>query len=495
MESLIKEALQQKEVTLCQNGAIVARTGKRTGRSPSDKFIVQDQLTENTVDWGEANRPFDKGAFQKLWQKTNDYLSGKEKLYSSTMQVGADMSTGLLVEVKTELAWHHLFLKNLFITPTTATTPHVWQLLCAPGLHPNPAIDGTNSDGAVIIDFSERKVLIVGILYSGEMKKSMFSVLNYLLPEKNILPMHCSSVLTKEGRVALLFGLSGTGKTSLSADESFKIIGDDEAGWSNTQVFNFEGGCYAKCINLSKEKEPDIFSAITEGAVLENVVCDKDGAPQYGDGSITQNTRAAYPLSHLKNHVKENRAGPAEVIVFLTCDLYGVLPAVSLLSKEQARYYFLSGYTAKTGGVEHGQNEVGPVFSPCFGAPFFPRKHSVYADLLQKRLEETGAPVYLVNTGYFGGSFGKGGQRHDIATTRKITQEITSSPLNARIHSELPIFNLQIPQIEGLSEHVLDPMRPWKSERDYMKAATQLAKEFIRFRSGPGAPILPKEKK
>ncbi len=480
-KELFDIACERQEGIVSQTGALVVQTGKRTGRSPKDRFIVKDLVTESTVDWGEVNQPTTPEVFQSLWKKTNDYLR-ERTVFVSELQVGADAQYALPVKVLTEYAWHNLFCRHLFIEQrdTSLTMEQEWTLMSAPGLKLDPAIDGVNGDGAVLINFSERKVLLCGMLYAGEMKKAMFSVLNYFLPSRNVLPMHCASNVGETGDVTLFFGLSGTGKTTLSADPKRFLIGDDEHGWSEEGVFNFEGGCYAKCINLSIEREPIIWSAIRDGAIMENVIIDEAGMPDFTDHRLTLNTRAAYPRTHIEKRVIENQSVLPSTVVFLTCDLYGVLPPIALLTKEQAAYYFLSGYTALVGSTEMGSSAgIQPTFSTCFGAPFFPRPATVYADLLMKKVVEDQAQVYLVNTGWTGGAYEEGGQRFSIAVTRKIIDAAISGCLPSSKLDLYPGFDVQIPaQVEGVDEMLLDPRKNWSDQNAYRVKANKLIDLF-----------------
>lgn len=481
---LIEMAVARGEGVLSANGALVVETGRRTGRSPNDKFIVKDTVTENTVDWGAVNRPIAADLFNRLWQRAWDEL-GKAPYFESHLQVGADAKHGLPVHVVTQTAWHHVFANNLFIRPEQpdlASLPdQAWQLVSVPGLQTDPARDGVNSDATVMIDFSAKRVLLCGLRYAGESKKAMFTVLNYLLPAQDVLPMHCAANQGEAGDVALFFGLSGTGKTTLSADPERFLIGDDEHGWGPDGVFNFEGGCYAKCIHLSAEHEPVIWQAIRHGAIMENVVLDaQTQVPNFDDTRLTQNTRAAYPLSHIEKRVPESQGGHPSAVLFLTCDLQGVLPPVAKLTKEQAAYYFLSGYTAKVGSTEVGSSaEIESTFSACFGAPFFPRSPRVYAELLMKRIAETGAGVYLVNTGWTGGACGRGGERFSIVSTRAIVRAILTGALAEADYHVLPRLGLAVPrQVAGVADQVLDPKQCWADNAAYDEAVAQLVAQF-----------------
>ena len=480
---LVEAAISRGEAILTNSGALRAETGKYTGRSPKDKFIVDEASVHDKIAWGSVNQSIDSAKFDKLYQDVMEYLNSKE-LYVFDGFAGADTTYRLPIRVVNEYAWHNLFVHQLFVRPTAeelANHEPGFTVIGAPGFEANPAIHGTNSETFIIVSFEKKIVLIGGTKYAGEMKKSIFSVMNFLLPENNVLSMHCSANVGEAGDVALFFGLSGTGKTTLSADPNRRLIGDDEHGWSDQGVFNIEGGCYAKCINLSEEKEPQIWNAIKFGSVLENVVVDAESRlPDYDDASLTENTRAAYPVDYIPGAVIPGVAGNPEVVVFLTADAFGVLPPISKLTKEQAMYHFLSGYTSKLAGTERGVTEPEATFSTCFGEPFLPLNPSVYAEMLGERITKHNAKVYLVNTGWSGGAYGVG-KRMNLSYTRAMVTAAIDGTLNQVEYVTDEHFGLAIPkEIPGVPSDVLQPRNTWANKEEYDKTAKELASRFIK---------------
>ncbi len=481
--TLIEQSIRRGEGMLTRSGALCVRTGQRTGRSPRDKYIVRDAQTENHVEWGPVNAPLTAEVFDQLHRKITGYLAARE-LFVVDAWAGADLRWGMPIRVVAELAWHALFARQLFRRPDPAeiakNVPQ-FTILFAP-LCPITPDDGlANSRACIAVSFARGLVLIAGTQYAGESKKSIFSILNYLLPERGVFPMHCSANVGPQGDVALFFGLSGTGKTTLSADPDRRLIGDDEHGWSDTGVFNFEGGCYAKCIRLSAESEPQIFNAVRFGAVLENVVVDpRTRVPDYDDGSITENTRVAYPVEFIDNAILEGQvASHPKAILFLACDAFGVLPPLSRLNTEQAMYHFLSGYTAKLAGTEAGVgSEPQATFSTCFGAPFLPRSPTVYAKLLAERIKKHKARCYLVNTGWSGGPFGVG-SRIRLAYTRAMVNAALSGALEGVEMRPDAVFGVGVPTAcPGVPAEILRPRDTWKNPADYDARAADLAGRF-----------------
>ena len=494
---LIEEALRRREGSLADNGALVVRTGTYTGRSPDDKFIVDDSVSHALVDWGTTNKPFGSDQFDRLYDRVVDYLAELPLHYVFDGFAGADPVHGLHIRVISEYAWHSLFAHQLFIRPENVADRDAglqpdFTIIDAANFKADPDRDGTRSEAFIVLNFTRRLVLIGGTEYAGEIKKSVFSILNFLLPQCGVLPMHCSANIDSSGRTALFFGLSGTGKTTLSADPDRALIGDDEHGWSDAGIFNFEGGCYAKCVDLSEAKEPEIWSAIRFGTVLENVVLDsRSRSPIFADRSLTENTRAAYPLDFIPNAVTPSVGDHPETVIFLTADAFGVLPPVSRLTADQAMYHFLSGYTSRMAGTERGITEPKATFSACFGAPFLPLPAATYASMLGERLRKHDATCYLINTGWTGGPAGIG-KRMDLPLTRAIVSAALTGALK-EVHSVSDsVFRVSVPtSCPGVPDHVLQPRNTWADKDAYDRKAVELARlfheNFKRFASAPEA--------
>lgn len=479
--ALVEHALERKEGKLNNTGALVINTGKYTGRSPNDRFIVDTPNVHDMIDWGSVNVPISREKADKIYDKMCAYMQNRE-LFIVDGFVGADSEYALPIRVVCENAASALFATQAFVRPSKAELESFepkFTVLATPGFKCDPDRDGVNSEAAIILDFEKNRVTVACSMYSGEIKKGMFSVMNFLMPQRGVFPMHCSANIGSDGNSALFFGLSGTGKTTLSADPNRWLIGDDEHGWSDNGVFNFEGGCYAKCINLSKEKEPQIWNAIRFGAVLENVIVDENTrVPDYDDGSKTENTRAAYPVDFIDNAVIPGVGGHPKTIIFLTADAFGVLPPISRLTPEQAMYHFLSGYTSKLAGTERGVTDPEATFSTCFGAPFLPLAPSVYADMLGEFIAKHGTQVFLVNTGWTGGPYGVG-ERMNLSYTRAMVRAALNGDLDTVEYKEDPIFGLRMPTTcPGVPANVLDPRETWADKDAYDVKARELAQRF-----------------
>lgn len=478
---LVEKVLERKEGVLTNTGAIRVATGKYTGRSPKDKYTVEETSTKDKIDWGNVNRPISPENFDKLYNRVIEHLKKLDEIFVFNGFAGADQDYRLPIRVVNEYAWHNLFVHQLFIRPTEAElVNHLaeFTILGCPSVKSIPGEDGTDTDTFICVSFERKCIIIGGSEYSGEMKKSIFSIMNYLLPEQGVLSMHCSANVGAKDDVALFFGLSGTGKTTLSADKNRSLIGDDEHGWSENGVFNIEGGCYAKCINLSEEKEPEIWNAIKFGSVVENVVLDENRVPDFDNVSITENTRVAYPIDYIENITLPSKAGHPNTIVFLTADAYGVLPPISRLTKEQAMYHFLSGFTSKLAGTERGITTPQSTFSTCFGAPFLPLHATRYAKLLGEKIDKHGAQVFLVNTGWTGGPYGVG-SRMSLKYTRLMVNAAVEGLLDQVETVTNEIFGLQVPvSVPGVPGHVLLPEHTWSNVEDYKKQALDLAQQF-----------------
>ena len=483
-ESLYEEIVFRGEGQITQHGPVVVTSGKHTARAANDKFVVREPTTEEQIWWGEYNRPYSSDKFSELISRLQGYVQGRD-LFVQDCYAGADQEYRMPVRIITEFAWHSLFARNMFILPETADEyrQHIpeFTVLALPSFNAHPPIDDTRSDTFIIVNFEQRLAVIGGSAYGGEIKKSIFSVLNFLLPLEGVMPMHCSANVGDDGDAALFFGLSGTGKTTLSADPKRRLIGDDEHGWSDRGIFNFEGGCYAKVIQLSPSAEPQIY-ACTErfGTILENVIFDPVTRQiDLDDDEITQNTRASYPLTFIKNSIPDKLAGHPKNIVLLTCDASGVMPPIAKLSVEQALYQFISGYTAKVGGTEVGLGEEPEItFSTCFGAPFMVHHPSFYAEILRKKIERYGVNTWLLNTGWVGGAYGVG-KRISISYTRALLQAALSGSLLDVEYAEDPVFGFLVPKsCDGVPVEVLDPASSWPSQEEYMDKYTQLATRF-----------------
>jgi phosphoenolpyruvate carboxykinase (ATP) len=473
--ALIELAVRRGEGVLADNGALTVCTGLHTGRSPRDRYIVAEPTSEGEIAWGKINQPMAADVFEHLLHRVLAYLQGRE-WFVEERSACAESAYALPVRVIADRAWQALFAQCLLREGTSAPGLTV---LCASGMQANPAIDGTRSETFIVLHLSRRLVLIGGTEYAGEVKKAVFSTLNYLLPHEGVFPMHCAANVGSDGSTALFFGLSGTGKTTLSADPERRLIGDDEHGWSSAGVFNIEGGCYAKTIRLSRDGEPQIWNAIRFGSVLENVVLDPHTRhPDYDDDHLTENTRAAYPLSHIDNIKMDSLGGHPSTILFLTCDAFGVLPPLSRLTEEQALYHFLSGYTAKVAGTEVGVTEPEATFSTCFAAPFLPLRPVRYAELLQQRLREHGSRVWLVNTGWTGGPHGRG-RRISLASTRAMVRAVLAGVLDDVELTAEPFFGLRVPvSCPGVPAELLQARRTWPDEAAYDGQARRLAELF-----------------
>jgi phosphoenolpyruvate carboxykinase (ATP) len=479
---LVESALKRGEARLAANGALVASTGARTGRSPKDKFTVDDPLTHELVDWGPVNLPFSPERFETLLDRVVDHLRARE-LFVQDLYCGADPLYRFPIRVIAEYAWHALFVRQLFVRPEAADLAdhaHEFTVLAAPEFEAVPERDGTNSSAFIVADFSRRMILIGGTKYAGEIKKSVFCVMNFLIPQRDVLPMHCSANLGADGNTALFFGLSGTGKTTLSADPARHLIGDDEHGWSPSGIFNFEGGCYAKCIDLTEEREPQIYRAIRFGSVLENVILDPaTRLPDYADTHLTENTRVAYPVDFIDNALVPGVGGHPRNVMFLAADAFGVLPPIARLTPEQAMYHFLSGYTAKLAGTEAGMgSDPVPEFSACFGKPFLPLAPRVYAEMLGARLKQHQAACWLINTGWSGGKFGVG-KRMSLKVTRALVDAALNGLLDEVEFVTEPAFGLHIPvSCPEVPAEILKPRNAWADKQAYDRQAADLAARF-----------------
>ena len=480
---LVEDALVNGEGILAKDGPLVVKTGTHTGRSAKDKFIVRDAETEDTIWWGKTNVEMSPAHFAALKADFYAALADKGELYVADLFGGSQPEHRVNVRVINELAWHNLFIRTLLVRPTTdelASFVPEYTIIDLPSFRANPARHGCRSETVIAVNFSEKLILIGGTAYAGEMKKSVFGILNYLLPVKGVMPMHCSANDGKDGDAAVFFGLSGTGKTTLSADASRTLIGDDEHGWGKNGIFNFEGGCYAKTIRLSKEAEQEIFATTQRfGTVLENVVLDENRVPDFNDGSLTENTRCAYPLHYIPNASDTGRAGHPKNIIMLTADAFGIMPPVARLTPAQAMYHFLSGYTAKVAGTEKGVTEPEATFSTCFGAPFMPRHPSEYGNLLRDLIAEHKVDCWLVNTGWTGGAYGTGKRMPIKATRALLTAALNGSLKEAQFRTD-PNFGFAVPvSVPGVDSAILDPRSTWADSQAYDRQARKLVSMFV----------------
>lgn len=479
---LVEHSIRKGMGTLSDSGALCVDTGEFTGRSPKDRFIVKDDITGTAVDWGNVNIAFDAEKFDALFEKMKAHVAGRD-LYVRDAATCADPEFRLKVRVVTELPWQNLFANNLFMRPEPGEIPSFepdWHVFAVPSFKADPAVDGTRQHNFAIINFTKRMIIIGGTAYTGEIKKGIFSVLNFVLPhDRGVLSMHCSANMGKEGDTVIFFGLSGTGKTTLSADPNRGLIGDDEHGWADKSVFNFEGGCYAKVINLTRESEPQIFDAIRFGALLENTrFIEGTRTPDYTDSSVTENTRVAYPIDYISNAVEPSIGNLPRNIFFLTCDAFGVLPPISRLSPGQAMFHFISGYTAKVAGTEAGITEPQVVFSACFGAPFLPLHPTQYAAMLGEKMRRNDVKVWLVNTGWSGGPYGVGSRMKLKYTRAMITAALQGKLKDVAYHPD-PVFGLDIPaSCPDVPGHVLNPVDTWTDREAYYSKVNELARRF-----------------
>jgi phosphoenolpyruvate carboxykinase (ATP) len=482
---LIEESIKNREGHLADTGALTVDTGKFTGRAPKDKFVVKDELTKDTVWWGNVNQPISPENFDRIFNKMVGYLEEK-KVYVRDMYAGADKTHRLRVRFVNTFAWHNLFVYNMFLQPDHYKLENFepnFTVICAPNFKADPELDGVRQENFALVNFTKRMILIGGTEYSGEMKKGIFSVLNYILPmEEKVLSMHCSANMGIEERdTAIFFGLSGTGKTTLSADPNRLLIGDDEHGWTEKNVFNFEGGCYAKAIDLTEEKEPDIYKAIKYGAIVENTrFFEGSREINYEDSSVTENTRVSYPISHIRNAIEPSIGGIPKNIFFLTCDAFGVIPPIQRLSKNHAMYHFISGYTSKVAGTEAGVTEPEPVFSACFGAPFLPLHPTTYAEMLGDKMQQHDVKIWLINTGWTGGPYGVG-KRISLKYTRAMITAALKGVLDNVGYRTHSIFGAEIPlTCPDVPSEILSPRETWKNDEGFYKQANDLARRFIK---------------